>query len=75
LTTSRWGTLHNFFRDDLTVKLPIRSGRKANLDQVADELRRRPLSLLVLDANGGRPAGGANSRLQKDSERRDASLL
>ncbi len=67
--------LHNFFRDDLTVELPTGSGRKANLDQVADELRRRLLSLFLLDANGRRPANGANLRFQKDPAWRDSLLF
>jgi hypothetical protein len=67
--------LHDFFGDDLTVELPTGSGRKANLDQVADELRRRLLSLFMLDANGRRPADGANLRFQKDPAWRDSILF
>ena len=67
--------LYNFFGDDLTVELPTGSGRKANLDQVADELRRRLLSLFLLDANGRRPAHGANPRFQKDPVWRDSLLF
>ena len=67
--------LHDFFGDDLMVELPTGSGRKANLDQVADELRRRLLSLFLLDANGRRPAHGANPRFQKDLVWRDSLLL
>ena len=58
--------LHDFFGEDLTVELPTGSGRKANLDEVADELERRLLSLFLLDANGRRPAHGANPRFQND---------
>ncbi len=67
--------LHDFFGDDLTVELPTGSGRKANLDQVADELRRRLLSVFMLDANGRRPADGANLRFQKDPAWRDSILF
>ena len=67
--------LHDFFGDDLTVELPTGSGRKANLNQVADELRRRLLSLFMLDANGRRPAHGANPRFQKDPAWRDPILF
>ena len=48
--------LHDFFGDDLTVELPTGSGRKANLNQVADELR-RPLAQSVY-ARRERPAPG-----------------
>lgn len=67
--------LHDFFGEDLTVELPSGSGRKANLDQVADELRRRLVNLFRLDANGRRPAHGANLRFQKDPVWRDSLLL
>jgi hypothetical protein len=67
--------LHNFFGDDLTVELPTGSGRKANLFQVAAELERRLLSLFLLDANGQRPAHGANPRFQTDPTWRDSLLF
>jgi hypothetical protein len=67
--------LHAFFGDDLMVELPTGSGRKANLTQVADELRHRLLSLFLLDANGRRPAHGANPRFQNDPTWRDSLLL
>ena len=59
----------------MTVELPTGSGRRANLDQVADELERRLLSLFLLDANGRRPAHGANPRFQKDPVWRDSLLF
>jgi hypothetical protein len=55
--------------------LPTGSARKANLGQVAGELRRRLLSLFLLDANGRRPAHGANPRFQKDPAWRDSLLF
>ena len=67
--------LHNFFGDELTVELPTGSGRRANLSQVAAELERRLLSLFRLDANGRRPAHGANPRFQKDPVWRDSLLF
>ena len=67
--------LHDFFGDDLTVELPTGSGRKANLQEVAGELERRLLSLFMLDANGRRPAHGANLRFQKDPAWRDSILF
>jgi hypothetical protein len=64
--------LHAFFGEDLTVDFPTGSGRKANLSQVSAELERRLLSLFLLDANGRRPAHGANPRFQKDPLWRDS---
>ena len=67
--------LHDFFGEDLTVELPTGSGRKANLLQVADELRRRLLNLFMLDANGRWAAHGANPRFQRDLTWRDQILF
>jgi hypothetical protein len=67
--------LHACFGEDLMVELPTGSGRKANLGQVADELRRRLLSLFLLDANGRRPAHGADPRFQNDPAWRDSLLF
>src|SRR4029077_14816216 len=39
--------LHSFFGEDLTVELPTGSGKRANLDEVATELRRRLLGLFL----------------------------
>jgi hypothetical protein len=67
--------LHNFFGEDLTVELPTGSGKRANLDQVATELRRRLLGLFLLDANERRPAHGPNPRFQNDPAWRDSLLF
>jgi hypothetical protein len=67
--------LHACFGEDLMVELPTGSGRKANLGQVADELRRRLLSLFLLDANARRPAHGADPRFQNDPAWRDSLLF
>jgi hypothetical protein len=75
LATEPLRHLNDFFGDDLTVELPTGSGRKANLDQIAGEPRRRLLSLFVLDASGRRPTHGANPRFQKDPVRPDSLLL
>jgi hypothetical protein len=67
--------LHDFFGEDLTVELPTGSGKRANLDQVATELRRRLLGLFLPDADGRRPAHGPNSRFQSDPVWRDSLLF
>ena len=67
--------LYDFFKEDLTVELPTGSGKRANLDQVATELRRRLLGLFLPDANGRRPAHGPNSRFQSNPIWRDSLLF
>jgi hypothetical protein len=67
--------LRNFFGEDLTVELPTGSGMRANLDQVATELRHRLLGLFLLDANDRRPAHGPNLRFQNDLAWRDSLLF
>jgi hypothetical protein len=67
--------LRNFFGEDLTVELPTGSGMRANLDQVATELRHRLLGLFLLDANDRRPAHGPNLGFQNDPAWRDSLLF
>jgi hypothetical protein len=67
--------LHNFFGEDLTVELATGSGMRANLDQVATELRHRLLGLFLLDANDRRPAHGPNLGFQNDPAWRDSLLF
>ena len=43
-----------FYRDTLLVECPVGSGNKMNLEQVADELTKRVISLFVKDENGNR---------------------
>jgi hypothetical protein len=59
--------LHASFGDDLTVELPTGSGRQANLEEVAEELKRRVLGLFLRDAEGRRPVLGSNPHFQRDS--------
>jgi hypothetical protein len=67
--------LHDCFGGTFTVELPTGSGALANLEQVAEELERRPLRLFLLDANGRRPVGGTNPRFQHDPAWRDSILF
>ena len=43
-----------FYGDSLTVECPVGSGNQMNLEQVADELTRRVISLFEKDAEGNR---------------------
>jgi len=47
-----------FYGDNLLVEYPVGSGKQLNLEQVADELTRRVVSLFHADAAGGRPLHG-----------------
>jgi len=67
--------LHTSFGDGFTVELPTRSGRQANLEQVAEELERRLLGLFLRDADGRRPALGSDSRFQVEPAWRDSLLF
>ena len=52
--------------EKFTVELPTGSGVQATLLEVADELERRMLALLVRDRAGRRPADGAGAKCQQD---------
>jgi hypothetical protein len=67
--------LHTSFGEDFTVELPARSGTRANLRQVAEELERRLLRLFLRDADGRRPALGSNPCFQHDGSWRDSLLF
>ena len=52
--------LHRSLGDDFTVELPTGSGKRVHLRAAADEIDRRLLRLFLPDAQGRRPAHGAN---------------
>jgi hypothetical protein len=58
-----------------TVELPTGSGVQANLGQVADELERRLLALLLPGADGARPALGPRSLFRSNAAWRDLQLF
>jgi hypothetical protein len=60
-----------YFGDDLKVEYPTGSGHSANLDEVADDLSRRLVSLFLPDRDGHRPVHGANRLLQDNPGWRD----
>ena len=49
---------HHYYGDSLLVECPTGSGNKINLEEVAEELERRLVSLFVPDAHGRRPCHG-----------------
>ena len=53
---------HQYLGEAFTVECPTGSGQHLNLSEVAEELRRRLVSLFLPDASGARPADGAGLR-------------
>jgi hypothetical protein len=66
---------HNFYRDTVRVECPTGSGRLMNLDEVAQELRRRLAGLFRRDASGRRPCHGDDRRFADDEHWRDLLLF
>ena len=62
---------HQYYGDSFKVECPARSGRMANLDEVADEIARRLVSTFERDAEGRRPVFGSNDKFQSDPHWRD----
>jgi hypothetical protein len=62
---------HRFYGDDLRVECPTGSGNYMNLEQVADELRRRLAKLFLKDESGTRPSYARGDRLLHDPHWRD----
>jgi hypothetical protein len=57
---------HRYLGDGFTVECPTGSGRQATLDQVADELSRRLVSLFLEDGDARRPVFGDCELFQRD---------
>ncbi|MFF3869485.1 glucosidase [Micromonospora sp. NPDC001898] len=60
-----------FFGDDLQVEYPTRSGVKHTLDEIADDLSARLISLFTRDDWGRRPIYGAAQLFQTHPDWRD----
>jgi len=57
---------HMYVGDDFTVECPTGSGVMMNLQQVADEIRRRLVSVFLEQPDGTRAVFGGSERFQKD---------
>jgi len=62
---------HRWLGDGYTVEYPVGSGRKANLEQVADDLSRRLVSLFAPGADGRRPINGGVDLFDRDPHWKD----
>jgi hypothetical protein len=60
-----------YFGGSLTVELPTGSGRQATLQEVADDLSRRLVSIFLRGEDGTRPVFGGIEKFQKDPAWRD----
>jgi len=57
---------HEFYGDSVTVECPTGSGVMMNLQQVADEIERRLVSVFKADAEGRLPCHGTSKLHQED---------
>ena len=66
---------HHFYRDSLQVECPTGSGKWMNLQQAAQEIERRLVSIFLPDASGRRPCHGDDPRFRQDSCWRKLALF
>jgi hypothetical protein len=71
LLVSALDRYHRFFGDDFTIEFPTGSGVSMTLGKVADELRRRLISLFLIGPDGRRPCFGYVDRLNHDPAWKD----
>jgi hypothetical protein len=71
LVVSTLERYHRFFGDDFQIEYPTGSGTVMTLGAVADDLRRRIISLFLVGADGRRPSFGMVDRLQRDPAWKD----
>jgi hypothetical protein len=66
---------HHFYGDDLRVECPTGSGKRMNLQGVADDLSARLARIFLPDARGCRPWHGDDRRYIEDPHWRDLVLF
>jgi hypothetical protein len=64
-----------FFGDSLQIEYPARSGQKLTLGEIAQDLRRRMISIFLVGPDGRRPCFGWVERLQRDPAWKDNLLF
>jgi len=62
---------YRFFGDDLKIQYPTGSGHQLALNEIADDLRRRLVSIFLAGPDGRRPCFGGVDRLQRDPAWKD----
>ena len=63
--------LGRFYGDDERIQYPTGSSTTANYTEIATDLRRRLISLFLLDADGHRPCFGDAAKFREDPRWRD----
>jgi Glycosyl hydrolase family 63 C-terminal domain len=63
--------LHEYYGTDLAIECPTGSGQFVNLDDTANEISRRLISVFRRDEFGRRPVFGSNQYFQTDANWRD----
>ncbi len=66
---------HHFYGDNLKVECPTGSGHWVTLEQAAQEIERRLVSIFLPDAAGRRPCHGEDARFRADPHWRDLVLF
>jgi hypothetical protein len=66
---------HHYYGDELKVEFPTNSGNLMNLEQVAQELSKRLMSIFGEDENGKRPVFGSDSIFNNDPHWRNMILF
>jgi hypothetical protein len=66
---------HDYYGDDFRVEHPVGSGRQLSLNEVANELAGRLVSLFARDGDNRRPIFGDAEKLQSDPHFRDHLLF
>jgi hypothetical protein len=66
---------HAFYGDDFQVECPTGSGKLMNLQEVAQELQRRLISIFLRDSEGRRPVYGGTQKFQNDPHWRNLILF
>ncbi len=67
--------LYRCYGDDFLVEYPTGSGQMLPLNQIADDLSRRLISIFLDDENGRRPVFGGNEVMQTDPNWHDHLLF
>ncbi|MCI0650896.1 MAG: glucosidase [Planctomycetes bacterium] len=66
---------HHFYGDELRVECPTGSGVRMNLSEVAQEIKRRLVSIFLPGAEGHRPCHGGEARFAHDPSWQDLVLF
>ncbi len=66
---------HKYFQDELQVELPAHSGNMVNLKTVADELRKRLISIFVINPEGKRLLNGQQDLFNHDKHFKNLVLF